>query len=487
MLSRLRTALWIYDFDAGRIIWANPAALRLWDAQSITALASRDMREEMSVSVAERLEQHREDFGRFPDREIRESWTLYPRGVPFRVTATLRRCELETGAVGMLVEASVEEGVPPETIRSADALLYTQAMIALFNQDGAELYANPAFRAAFGPGAHFFGRDFVSPADLLDFLEGLKTRGEHRATVRVHTASGEAWHDIQAIRCRDAATGDGAFAISATDVSSARVYQQELSDARDIAEAATRMKSIFLNSVGHEMRTPLNGILGLSHVLASTQLDEQQAVMVKEILGSGERMLALVENVQELVTIDAASINLKSVKFEPSLLVEAVVSRLRDTARQRDLRLIVVDRDLSGTSFVHDPERISMVLTHLVENALKFTETGIVTIRYLLLDRTTLKFEVADTGIGIARKDRRQVFDQFFQADSSLSRRHDGLGIGLTICKKLVDLWGGTIDFDSEPGRGSVFRFTVPLREGLGRGAAAREAFRVISSDDESG
>jgi len=487
LLARLKTALWIYDFGPGRIVWANPAALRLWDAESLEALSARNMRDEMSVSVATRLDQHCEDFRRFPDREVREFWTLYPNGVPSRVDATLRRCSHGGSAICMLVEARVEDEIPPENIRSTDALLYSQAMIALFNRDGVELYANPAFRNAFGPGEHFFGRAFVSPADLLDFLEGLKSTGEHRATVRVHTLDGEAWHDIHATRCRDAATGDGAFAISATDVTVAHAYQQELSDARDLAEAATRMKSVFLNSVGHEMRTPLNGIIGLSSILADCDLAEDHREMAGEILDSGEKMLSLVENVLDLVTIDAGTVTLKSDPFDPSLLVTSTIGRLKDRADQKGLRVIHVDQDTAGTTVKHDADRIGLALFHLISNAIKFTDRGIVAVRSAYRGKHLLRFEVADTGIGIGPDHKNLVFSQFYQVDSSLSRDNEGLGLGLTICQKLVELWGGEIGFDSDFGRGSVFWFTVPLAPETGKLGRGREEWRVITSEVAKG
>lgn len=462
LLLRLETALWVYDFSAARIVWANPAALTLWDAGSVGSLAARDMRAAMSASVKTRLEQHFEDFRVCPEREIREFWTLYPKNMPLRVRAILRRCELTGGGIGMLVEARAEDLTEPETIRSADALLHAQTIIALFDQDGQELYANPAFRGAFGPGQHVFGRDFTAPADLVEFHEGIRETGEHRATVRVRTTLGERWHDIHAIRCRDAVTGDGAFLISASDVTMSRQYQQQLKDARDLAESAGRMKSQFLRLMSHEMRTPLNGVLGMANILANSRLDERQRRMLEAVLASGERMLELVNNVLELVAIDSRSVELVGERFDPVLLVQSAVSSFSDLAEQKGLRILTSFSEVPRDGFYHDVSRIRLVLRHLISNAIKFTRRGFVAVRTATTADGRLRFEVADSGVGIPEGEREKVFARFYQVDGSLSREQEGAGVGLAICKELVEMWGGDIGVESEHGRGSLFWFSVP-------------------------
>jgi signal transduction histidine kinase len=463
LLSRLETALWVYDFAAGRIVWANAAALALWDAPSVDALSSRDMRVEMSASVKTRLAQHYEDFLSDPDREIREFWTLYPNNTPFRVRAILRRCHLPEDSIGMLVEARAEDLREPATVRSADALLHTQTMVALFARDESELYANPAFRAAFGPGKHFFGRNFSSPADLIDFEEGMRQNGEHKGTVRVRTVNGERWHMVHAIRCRDAFTGEGAFMINATDVTEARDQQQALKEARDFAEAAVGAKSQFLANMSHEMRTPLNGVLGMASLLATSSLDDQQRQMLSVIQQSGQQMLGLVENVLELVALDSKSVELSFGEFRLDLLVGAAVGAHADAASDKGLRMITVIGDVpEGMMLKHDASRIGKVLRELIANAVKFTEKGAISIRAEIVDGHAIRFEVADSGIGIPRTQVGQVFSRFFQVDGSSTRTFGGAGVGLSICREVVDLWDGQIGVNSDEGRGSVFWFTVP-------------------------
>ena len=460
--DRLETALWVYDFVRGAITWANRRALELRDADSIADLATRKLHDEMSPSVKMRLYQHMEDFRLDPDREIREFWTLYPGGKPFRVRAILRRYELPFGRLGMLVEAHKEELTQPETIRSADALLHTSVITALFDKDGAELYANPAFRCAFGPGRHRFGKDFAAPELAEAFVENVETAGEHRETVLVHTVDGKRWHDMLAKRCRDAVTGDYAILVSAVDVTVAREYQDQLIAARKTAEAADRAKSMFLSTISHEMRTPLNGVLGISHLLARTQLDPQQQKMVSMVTRSGVDMLEFIENALDVVDLDSDAVEIKREEFDVALLVSSVVEMFQEKARQKGIRLGTDLASLPHRKWVHDALQIRKVLRQLLSNAVKFTEQGDVTVRVVMLADQTLRFEVADSGPGVPPDARDRIFERFYQIDGSWTRRSGGSGLGLAICRQLVSLWGGEIRVSPKSETGSLFWFTVP-------------------------
>ncbi|MEM9761624.1 MAG: ATP-binding protein [Pseudomonadota bacterium] len=462
VVSRLQTALWVYDFNTCGIVWANDAALALWDADSMDALSKRDLRREMSTSVRSRLDQHREDFTLYPDREIDELWTLYPQNRPVRVDAILRRYNFDHGDFGMLVEARPQDMREPDTIRSADALLHVQSVIALFDQAGHSLYGNPAFRRTFGPGEQVFGALFSEPADLLDFVEGLREGGEHRLTSRLHTTVGERWFDIFAVRCKDAVTGDGAFVVTMLDVSSARAYQHELADARDRAEIAVRARSHFLSTVSHELRTPLNGVLGMASVLKQSSLQAAQRQMVDIISSSGERMLTLVDDILKLVELDSGSVVLEKEAFDPGLLLAAARGKVEEASEQMGLRVFVASHLRHDERFCHDPARIGQVIDQLIDNAVKFTKSGFISLRVSSNPEGSLVFEVGDTGPGIPEEALSVIFDRFYQVDGSATREAGGTGIGLSICRALVDLWGGEIKVHSELGRGSVFSFTVP-------------------------
>jgi signal transduction histidine kinase len=466
LLDAVETAFWIYDFDAGRIVWANRAALHLWDAKTLAGLRERALKTEMSVSVRTRLAQHREDFDLDPAREIREFWTLYPDGAPFRVRATLRRFDLDDGSLGMLVEARPEDQNEPTTIRSADALLHTKVITALFASTGDELYANPAFREAFGPGRHRFGASFWRTGDLLLFEKGLREAGLHRATVRVSTTLGDRWHDIHAVRCRDAVTSDGAFLISAVDVTEAREQQVRLADALRAAQAADRSKSQFLASMSHEMRTPLNGVLGMASILGNSELTASQRRALEVIARSGQDMLTLVEDMLDIVSLDARTVALTALPYDPVLLLNTATEAVRPVATRKGLTITVDTKGLGAGPFVQDASRLRQVLGHLLSNAVKFTDAGSIVVRVRAEgapDGTArLRYEVSDTGPGVPEEEQDRIFERFHQLDSSATRQYGGTGLGLAICKEIVALWGGRIGVESGDAGGSVFWFDTP-------------------------
>jgi signal transduction histidine kinase len=461
LADRLETALWVFDFRAARIVWANRAALRLWDADSVAALAARDMGAEMSASVRQRLDQHRQDLARDPDRRIRELWTLYPGGRPFRVRAVLTAFALPDGP-GMLIEARAEDPSAPETVRSADALLHTRVIVALCDRDGTLLYANPAHRAVFGPGVAAFADPFAARREAKRFLAALAGAPEHRATARMRTVQGVRWLDVHAVRCRDAVTGDGAFLVSATDVTEAREHAQEMKAARDAAETADRAKSVFLATMSHELRTPLNGVLGLASLLSRTDLDASQRGLLRGVASSGERMLELVENMLDMVALDAGEVVVRRAPFDPALILRSAVEAFRGEAEAKGLTLRADAGAVGDGAFVHDAGLLRKVMRQLIGNAVKFTDSGEIVARVRRDGADGLRFEVADTGPGLTEEAKALVFRRFQQGDGSTTRRHGGTGLGLSICAELATLWGGTTGVDSVAGRGATFWFTVP-------------------------
>ncbi len=466
LLDATETAFWIYAFDACRIVWANRAGLALWETPSVEALRARDLSAEMSHSVRARLAQHSEDFALDPGRVLHEFWTLYPEGRPARIRATLRAFSLDDGGPGMLVEARAEHETDTTTLRSADALLHTRVLTALFDASGAALYVNPAFRAAFGPGRHRFGADFIHAVDRERFLSGLEEAGAHRATVRVRTVDGERWHDIQAMRCRDAVTGDGAFLISASDVTTARVQKERLSRALDAAKAADLSKARFLATMSHEMRTPLNGVLGMASILGGTELTEAQRRALDVIAASGAQMLEMVEDMLDIVALDAQQIALQPAPFDPALLVRAGAESIRPEAERKALALEVDLRRLDGGRYVNDASRLRQALGHLLNNAVKFTDRGSIVVRAATTrdagGARRLRFEVCDTGPGVPEAERGRVFERFHQVDGTATRRHGGSGLGLSICAELVRLWGGALGVACGEAGGSTFWFDAP-------------------------
>lgn len=243
---------------------------------------------------------------------------------------------------------------------------------------------------------------------------------------------------------------------------------RKLSNAKRQAEAANRAKSVFLASMSHEFRTPLNAIVGLSDLLHGASHDPEQQEMVETIGQSGRRLLSLVNSVLDLSRAETGQVSIKSVNFDPVSILTEVKNLLAVEARRKGVKLSVYYAARTPDFVVGDKGHLEEILSNLVTNAVKFTQQGYVVIAVDAIahdgDVTRLRFEVTDTGIGIAPDAQTRIFDLFSQADETIIDRFGGTGLGLAIVKKLVELQGGAVGVDSVPGSGSTFWFEIPYR-----------------------
>jgi len=243
----------------------------------------------------------------------------------------------------------------------------------------------------------------------------------------------------------------------------------ELVHARDAAESASREKSQFLAKMSHEIRTPMNGILGMADILLQGGLPGEQRRSVEIVRRSGESLLEIINDILDFSRIEAGRMELDETPFDLGGIVEEVMELLAERAHSKGIEVASqVDTELPS-AFRGDPGRLRQILVNLVGNAVKFTERGEVVVRASLDSRdddaVTVRFSVRDTGIGIPREALEKIFYSFTQADGSTTRKFGGTGLGLTISRQLVEMMGGTIRVESEPGRGSDFIFTVRLRK----------------------
>ena len=251
------------------------------------------------------------------------------------------------------------------------------------------------------------------------------------------------------------------------NVTKDQLQQRELARAKDEAIAASRAKSQFLANMSHEIRTPMNGVLGMAELLAGSAIDDRQREFVNVITRSATSLLTVINDILDFSKIEADALHLDPHPFNMRDLVEEVTTLLSPNAAEKGLELVVDYPTTLPSSFVGDATRIRQVLTNLMGNAIKFTETGHVLIRVGTRrggeGRVELSVDVVDTGIGIEADKLQRVFDKFTQADNSTTRIYGGTGLGLSIAKRLAELMEGSLDVESVYGEGTTFTFKAAL------------------------
>jgi PAS domain S-box-containing protein len=258
------------------------------------------------------------------------------------------------------------------------------------------------------------------------------------------------------------------FYAAGRDITLAKLAEEQMKAAKEAAEAASRAKSEFLATISHEIRTPINAILGMANLLLDTSLDPQQQDWVQTIRYGGEVLLNLINDILDFSKIESQKLELEEIPFSLPQLVEELLDLMAAQAQSKDLELVAwVDPNLPPT-LIGDPNRLRQILANLLSNAIKFTPQGEVVVTVEAGERDPEKqwvsVQVQDTGIGIPPEKLDRLFKPFSQVDSSISRQFGGTGLGLAISQRLCQLMGGAIGVESQPGQGSTFRFRIPLK-----------------------
>jgi PAS domain S-box-containing protein len=313
----------------------------------------------------------------------------------------------------------------------------------------------------------------VLPEDRRQLLELIDPLREGTAPTAAHefryrTSDGMVrWFGMVAFVAQEDVEGTPVITGTLTDVTERRETEAALKAAREEAERANRARAEFLATVSHEIRTPINGVIGMTGLLLDTNLTPEQWRYANTLRVSAEHLLQVINDILDYSKIDAGKLEFEQVHIGLRELVDSVLAITAPRAGAKGIELgATLPKDLPA-NLVGDPGRLRQILLNLVSNAVKFTEAGRVTIEMAIQDlsptRAALTVSVTDTGIGIPPEAAQTLFTEFGQVDSSVSRRFGGTGLGLAICKRLLDGMAGRIAVESTVGVGSRFHFTVPL------------------------
>jgi two-component system sensor histidine kinase/response regulator len=352
--------------------------------------------------------------------------------------------------------------------------------------------------------AYGYTRDELLKMTAVD-LRAPESRGNDLASAMESLESGPARFDLVQMR-KDGSTfpaenaaqraalgGQDVYINAVRDMSERERARKALAVARDQAVEAARLKSEFVATMSHEVRTPLNGIIGMSDLLIQTALTPEQHEFAATIRDSAYSLLSIVNDILDFSKIEAGKLRLEIVEFEPVRLIESVADLLAEQAHKKQLSLMTYVDPQVPRRLLGDPHRLRQILVNLVGNAVKFTEVGAVsilaTVNETSGDEVCVRIEVSDTGIGMSRDVVAKLFEPFTQADGTMARRYGGTGLGLSITKRLVELMDGEITVHSREGIGSTFGFTAWLASAPERPHADRPLelgdLRAMIVDDD--
>lgn len=296
------------------------------------------------------------------------------------------------------------------------------------------------------------------------FASGLPNENEEVLT----DANGQRHHLLTKKAVHRSPNGQQILIGRILDITNRKEVEVELRKAKEAAEQANQAKSSFLSHMTHELRTPMNGVLGMTTLLLDTALDDEQQSLVGTIRASGDALLTIIDQILDFSKIEANKLELEEVNFDLRVMVEETLDLVAPQATAKGLMLAYFVQEGVPLHLIQDVGRLRQVLTNLVSNAVKFTEQGEVTVTIAAQGETAgstqLHFIVKDTGIGIPAERIEALFQSFSQVDTSIRRRFGGTGLGLVISKRLAEAMGGTLWVESAEGEGSRFHFTVQAR-----------------------
>ncbi len=354
--------------------------------------------------------------------------------------------------------------------RSTDILRTIPGLFFVIDKEGNffDYHAKDANELLYPP-SEFLGKNVkeILPKKVADLIHEYIKKTSETGEVMVFEYSIDIKGETKEYEATFAPAENNQFLIVSRDLTDRKRMEKNIKKTKEEAEKATEMKSMFLANLSHEIRTPLSSIIGIANVLEETNLDEEQKEYVDIINISGNNLLSLVNNILDFSKIEAGNIIIGRVPFNIHETIEEVISLLKLQATDAGNQLLSETADDIPDRVIGDPARLKQILINLVNNAIKFTKNGTITINTQLFDqdkeKLRLKFNIIDTGIGVAREKRDKLFKEFSQADVSIAKKYGGTGLGLAISKHFAAMMEGEMGVESKKGKGSNFWFTVVL------------------------
>jgi signal transduction histidine kinase/ActR/RegA family two-component response regulator len=459
----LQHPVYIFDIEKTCMHWANREAVKLWRATSLEDLLARDFATGLPEAVRFRLNDHLE---RYKKGEVtKEEWTFYPNNVATTVKLTGSPVKIDGGRVAMLCEAQLPDDTYQEaSIRGIELLRHLPVKVLQYNVEGELMYQNPAAANAFGEWSRTFRGLFVdsNQADKIS-LKQVVAGAEYDAEVEHHTVSGNRWFSTSLRRMKDPVTSEFILLMIARNIDDIVQARQE--------KAVAQFKSDFMSILSHDIRTPLHQIVGFMDLLeTSNNLNPEQRSQVEMVQMSAVSLMAMSENILDYSKLNQGQFELNKIQFNLQKLLDSCLGFYAQEAERKGLRLERAIQSNLSKEVIGDPTRLRQILINLLDNAVKFTDVGSVKYSASLCDSDDnkiqlLKCEIVDTGTGMDLSQTNHVFDKYTLSTSAVVRNYAGNGLGLAICKGLVDLMGGSIDLQSTIGVGTTVVFEIPLQK----------------------
>jgi len=444
------------------------AMLHPEDADTSRARAARDIAEGVPHEFEMRV---RVKDGNYRWFRLRGNAERDASGTPVRFSGTIQDIQKQKQAEDALREAQA---------RFERAITGTQDGLWEADMVAQRMWTSPRLQQLLGFTDGELGDDLnvlrnrIHPDDLAAadaaLLENIDRQRPVDQEMRMRTKSGEyRWYRVRGTPGRDEEGRVRRMSGSVQDVTDARAARDELIKASEAAQAANRAKSAFLANVSHEIRTPMNGIIGMTSLMLDTSLDRTQRDYADTIRASADSLLTVINDILDFSKIEAGKLDIEYIDMDLPGNIEDIGATMAFQAAAKSLELIVNVHPDVPTRVLGDPQRIRQCLINLLGNAIKFTREGEITAEVSVVGReegrVRTRFEVRDTGIGIAPQTLEALFEPFVQADSSTTRHYGGTGLGLSIVRRLIEMMGGVVGLASELGKGSTFWFELPMQK----------------------